>query len=95
MSGIHAGDSRRCGAVLVLGAVFDGILNPKFGVNVVSLHGLIGTIGAFAVGTTLSYFIARAFRAHHKYPQHTYLHALPAGLAIAAACVLVSCLTHF
>jgi hypothetical protein len=41
-------------------------------------------------GRVLSWFIAKTFRSMHKYPTQTYLKALPIGLGIALACVIVS-----
>jgi hypothetical protein len=56
---------------------------------------LIATLLAFSVGAIVSWYIAKTFRRLHRYPSHTYLRALPMGLAIAAACVLVSRLSNF
>jgi hypothetical protein len=64
-------------------------------VNAHSAEGLIATILAFSVGAIVSWYIAKTFRRLHKYPSHTYLRALPMGLVIAAACVLVSRLSNF
>ena len=47
------------------------------------------------VCATLSWFIAKTFRSMHKYPTQTYLKALPIGLGIALACVIVSRASHF
>lgn len=80
---------------LLAGAILGGLLNPKFGVNAHSLEALIATLVAFSVGAIVSWFIAKTFRRIHKYPSHTYLRALPMGLVIAAACVLISRMSHF
>jgi hypothetical protein len=80
---------------LLVGAILGGLLNPKFGLNSHTLEGLIATLIAFSVGAIVSWYIAKTFRRVHKYPSHTYLRALPMGLVIAAACVLVSRLSHF
>ncbi len=80
---------------LLAGALLGGLLNPKFGVNVHSLEDLIATLIAFSVGAIVSWYIAKTFRRLHQYPSHTYLRALPMGLVIAAACVLVSRLSNF
>jgi len=81
--------------VLVAGAILGGLLNPKFGVNERSLADIGATLVAFAFGTLIGWFISKTFRQHHHYKTHTYLHALPLGLAVAALCVLVSRLTNF
>jgi hypothetical protein len=81
--------------VLVLGAILGGLLDPKFGFNRQSATDLGATFVSFAFGAGLSWYITKVFRQHHKYPTHTYLRALPLGLAIAALCVLISRLTSF
>ena len=81
--------------VLVVGAILGGLLNPKFGFNSRSVADIGATLVAFALGTLIGWFISRWFRQHHHYPVHTYLHALPLGLGVAALCVVVSRLTNF
>jgi hypothetical protein len=83
------------GVTLLAGGILGGLLNPKFGMNAHSFEGLIATLIAFSVGAIVSWYIAKTFRRLHKYPSHTYLRALPMGLVIAAACVLVSRVSHF
>jgi hypothetical protein len=80
---------------LAIGALFGGFLDPHFGFNAHSLESLIATFVAFSIGALLSWFIAKTFRAHHKYPTQTYLKALPLGLGVAFACVFISRITHF
>jgi hypothetical protein len=80
---------------LAIGALFGGFLDPHFGFNAHSLESLISTFVAFSIGAILSWFVAKSFRAHHKYPTQTYLKALPLGLAVAFACVFISRITHF
>jgi hypothetical protein len=82
-------------AVLVLGSLFGGLLDPRFGMNRQSLVSFGATLVAFVFGATLAWFIDRAFRRHHQYPTQTYWRALPIGLAIALVCVLISRLSHF
>ena len=82
-------------AVLALGGILGGLLNPHFGLNSESVSGFGATLVSFVIGATLSWYIAKIFRRHHKYPTHTYLKALPLGLAVAAICVVVSRVTNF
>jgi hypothetical protein len=82
-------------SVLVMGAILGGLLNPKFGFNSRSVADIGATLVAFALGTLIGWFISKWFRQHHHYPIHTYLHALPLGLGVAALCVVVSRLTNF
>jgi len=81
--------------ILVLGSLFGGLLDPRFGMNRQSLVSFGATLVAFSFGATLAWFIDRAFRRHHQYPTQTYWRALPIGLAIALVCVLISRLSHF
>jgi hypothetical protein len=80
---------------LVIGAILGGLLKPSFGFNSSSLEDFLAALFAFAFGSTISFFIARAFRRHHKYVHHTYLRALPLGVFIAAVCVVVSRVSDF
>jgi len=83
------------GLVLLLGAILGGLLNPHFGLNRTSSEGVVATLISFAIGATLSWYVAKAFRRHHQYPTLTYLQALPLGLVIAIICVAVSRMSHF
>jgi hypothetical protein len=82
-------------AVLVIGSIFGGLLDPRFGMNRQSLVSFGATLLAFTWGAMLSWLIARAFRRHHQYPTETYWRALPIGLGVAIICVLISRLSHF
>jgi hypothetical protein len=82
-------------SVLAVGAVFGGLLNPHFGLNRQSADGFLATLLAFAFGAIVSWYVAKTFRARHHFPTHTYLRALPLGLAVAALCVLVSRISDF
>ena len=82
-------------ATLVIGAVLGGLLDPNFGANSHSFESFLSTLVAFSVGAVLSWFVAKTFRSMHKYPTQTYLKALPIGLGIALACVIVSRASHF
>jgi hypothetical protein len=81
--------------VLVLGSILGGLLDPKFGFNRQSATDLGATFVSFAFGASLSWYITKVFRKHHKYPTSTYLRALPVGLAVAALCVVISRVTNF
>ena len=82
-------------SVLAVGAVFGGLLNPRFGLNRQSADGFLATLLAFAFGAVVSWYVSKSFRTRHHYPTHTYLRALPLGLAVAALCVLVSRISDF
>lgn len=80
---------------LALGALLGGFLDPSFGLNGSSLENLIGTFCAFAVGAVVSCYVGLQFRRRHGYPVELYLRALPLGLVVALAGVVISRLTSF
>jgi hypothetical protein len=82
-------------AVLALGGILGGLLNPHFGLNSESVAGFGATLVSFVIGATLSWYITKVFRSRHTYPTRTYLKALPLGLGVAAICVIISRLTSF
>lgn len=82
-------------AVLALGGILGGLLNPHFGFNSESVSGFGATLVSFVIGAALSWYITKVFRERHKYPTRTYLKALPLGLGVAALCVIVSRATNF
>jgi hypothetical protein len=82
-------------AVLALGGILGGLLNPHFGFNSESVSGFGATLVSFVIGASLSWYISKVFRARHKYPTRTYLKALPLGLGVAAICVIISRATNF
>lgn len=81
--------------IVALGALLGSLLNPRFGFNLPTLFGLLATAFTILWGLLVSYTIARAFRSARHTPSSTYFKALPAGLLVAALCVLVSRLTDF
>lgn len=80
---------------LALGAVLGGFLSPAFGFNPSSIEDFLAKMVAFAVSALTGWFVARKLRQYHRYGLDTYLRALPLGLVIALACVLVSRLSGF
>ena len=82
-------------AVLALGGILGGLLNPHFGFNSESVSGFGATLVSFVIGAALSWYITKIFRERHKYPTRTYLKALPLGLGVAAICVVISRATNF
>ena len=82
-------------AVLALGGILGGLLDPDFGFNSESVSGFGATLVSFVIGAALSWYITKVFREPHKYPTRTYLKALPLGLGVAAICVVISRATNF
>lgn len=81
--------------VLVLGAVLGSLLNPRFGFNGASGVGFVATLMAILWGLLVSTLVAVTYRRARRRPRHPSLHALPAGLLVAALCVIISRASDF
>ncbi|HTV11955.1 MAG TPA: FGLLP motif-containing membrane protein [Acidimicrobiales bacterium] len=78
-------------AVLLAGALLGALLDPAFGLNTRTLLSFIAIVIAMVAGVFVSAFIAVGYhraRGHGKVPYK--LESLPAGLLIAALCVVIS-----
>jgi hypothetical protein len=84
-------------AVLVAGALLGNFINPHFGFDLSSLASFLAIIGALATGICISFGVNMAYRRKRHGRDHLAFHfqAIPAGLAIAAVCVIVSRLADF
>lgn len=82
-------------AVVLIGGLLDGLLDPHFGLTRSSVLTYAGIVSSIAAGVTVSGVAIHAYRTHRNHPSDFQLHALPAGLGIAALCVLVSRLADF
>ncbi len=83
-------------AVVVLaGAVLGGLLNPRFGFNIATMESLLAALIAFVFAATVGGFIGYRYRKFRHLDLAAIPRALPAGLAIATVCVLVSRLADF
>ncbi|HTC71200.1 MAG TPA: FGLLP motif-containing membrane protein, partial [Acidothermaceae bacterium] len=83
------------GIVVVAGAILGGLLNPKFGANSASVNSFIATLLSVIVGTVVGTVVGFAYRRRKKYDVTRHFEALPAGLAIAALCVILSRVSDF
>jgi hypothetical protein len=81
--------------VVIAGAIFGGLLNPKFGANSASVNSFVATLLAVIVGTTVGTAVGFLYRRRKKYDVTRHFEALPAGLAIAALCVVLSRISDF
>jgi len=81
--------------VMLIGSVFGGLNDPSFGFNVKSLETLIAVILAFLASMTVSGRVTYLYRRHKDLSTEWRLHALPAGLALAFVCMVISRLTSF
>ena len=81
--------------MIAAGALFGALLDPRFGPNwrgvasYVAIALAIPTVAAITALVGVLYF-----RAEHRRPR-AHLRALPAGLAVAAICVIISRLVDF
>jgi hypothetical protein len=83
------------GAVVVAGALLAGFLDPKFGFKTASYALFVGVIASTVFGAALGAFVNHGYRRARHFSASAILVAVPAGLAIAFACVVVSRVAHF
>ena len=82
-------------ATMLAGSLLGALLDQGFGFNVRALAGFAAMVLALAAGVAIPALVETAYRrARHKEAVFR-LHALPAGIAVAAVCVLVSRLCDF
>jgi len=82
-------------SVIVGGALLGGLLDPEFGFNLRSVLTVVALALAICIGIAVPFLVTQAYyRARHT-SARLQIRALPAGLAIAAACVLVSRISGF
>ncbi len=81
--------------VVIAGAIFGGLLNPKFGANSASVNSFVATLLSVILGTAVGTAVGFLYRRRKKYDVTRHFEALPAGLAIAALCVVLSRLSNF
>ena len=81
--------------VVIAGAIFGGLLNPKFGANSASVNSFVATLLSVIVGTVVGTVVGFLYRRRKKYDVTRHFEALPAGLAIAALCVVLSRISDF
>jgi hypothetical protein len=82
-------------AVTAAGAVLGSLLSPSAGLNATTVVSALATLLAILFGSGVSRAIATEYRRRRDRDATSHLQALPAGLLIALACVLISRLTDF
>jgi hypothetical protein len=82
--------TRSFAMVAVAGAVLGGFLDPAFGLDLASVALVAGVLASIVVTTALSGLVGSRYRRSHKLQASGALRAVPVGLAIAAASVVVS-----
>jgi hypothetical protein len=88
-------DATVFGLVVLVGSALGGLNDPHFGFNMASLLTYTAVIVAVLFGVGVSTLVGYIYRRARRLDTGSRLTALPAGLAVAAACVLVSRLTQF
>jgi hypothetical protein len=82
-------------AVILGGALLGSLLDPRFGFNGTSIESYVALVASIVFGLAVSGTVAFHYRRRRgRAHQYTY-HAIPAGLVVAALCVLVSRLAGF
>lgn len=93
-----AGGLLRIGAfaAVVLGGAALGSLNDRgFGFNLRSAATYIAVVLSILIGIGVGAMVGAAYRRFRRHPLDPRFHALPAGLLVAATCVLISRLSSF
>jgi YVTN family beta-propeller protein len=85
----------RFALVVLVGALFGALLDPRFGANARTAESYIAIVATVVLGTLLPALVTAAY--HRAGTGHApyHLEALPGGLLIAAGCVLVSRVAGF
>ncbi len=82
-------------AAVIVGALLGTLLDPAAGFNARSAALFLGIVLSFSLLITLSALVTAAYRRARKRGTRWEMRALPSGLLVAAACVLVSRLVNF
>ncbi len=82
-------------AVVLVGALLGSLNDPDFGLNLRSAATYLAVVLAILAGVLVGGMVGAVYRRLRHQHVEPRLHALPAGLAVAAACVLVSRLSSF
>jgi len=97
-AGAEHGRARRgvgFAAVVLIGSLFGGLLDPGFGSSITTLYAYVAVVLAFCAGAAVPALITRAYHAARHEDTTWSLHALPAGLVVSAVCVVISRLADF
>lgn len=89
--------TRRLGftCVVLLGGWLSGLNDPHFGLRYSSLITYLAVVGSITVGAAVPGLVGFAYHRLRHGSAEAFVYGLPAGLAIAAGCVLVSRLSGF
>jgi len=82
-------------AVVLVGAALGSLNDRGFGLNLRSAATYVAVVLSILVGIAVGGAVGALYRRLRHHPVEARLHALPAGLAVAAICVLISRLSSF
>ena len=82
-------------AVVLCGGILAALLDPRFGLNLRTVALFTGAVFALLAGAFVGFAAAAGYRVARHRAGSWHLHALPSGLLVGAACVMVSRLTDF
>ena len=81
--------------VVLFGALLGALLDPRFGANARTLDSFVAVVATVIVGAALPALVTAVYHRRSAGSAAYRLEALPGGLLIAAACVLVSRMSGF
>ncbi len=81
--------------VVLVGALFGGLLDPHFGTSVGTLDTYVAVVLAISLGATFPALVTYQYHRLRHEDRSWRLQALPLGLGVAAICVLISRLAQF
>jgi virginiamycin B lyase len=82
-------------AVVLVGALLGGLLDPHFGTSLGTLDTYVAIVLAIGLGATFPAIVTYQYHRLRHENRSWRLQALPLGLGVAAVCVLVSRLAQF
>jgi hypothetical protein len=82
-------------AVVLVGAALGSLNDRGFGLNLRSAATYLAVVLSILVGVAVGGAVGAVYRRLRRHAVEVRLHALPAGLAVAAICVLISRLSSF
>ena len=85
----------RFAVVVLVGALFGALLDPRFGANARTAESYIAIVATVVLGTLLPALVTALYHRAGTGRAPYHMEALPGGLLIAAGCVLVSRVANF
>jgi hypothetical protein len=83
-------DTTAAAAVVLVGGLLGGLLDPRFGLKGASALTYASVVGSTCLGIAVAGLVAYEYRKRRKRSTTFHFHALPEGLLVGIACVVVS-----